>query len=497
VSGSTEKLLRVWDPRTGQKTMKLKGHTDNVKSLLVYRDGSQVLSGSSDGTIRLWSIGQQRCIISRRMPCDAVWALQANENWSRIYCGGRDGSVWVVDLRQADSIRLLCREEAAVLRLLVLPDEQRLCVATTASHVNTYSLAPRTMEDCFNDLPSETASSSRPPSPSDSGPPTPPEEAPLLSPPDWVLPGGPSIRQAFVLNDKRHVLTRDTQGNVALFDVLKAVKVEDLGVVDFEKEKEKRNKMVFIPSWFTVDLKTGLLAIHLSEKRDEVDCMSAWVSEREAGLGDQCGDGDVKVNYGELLLKALFAYWPRTYCPEDLSDPESDPGSPRHIPMGNKYFSVPPHTPLILSEVAGRTLYRLLVVDAQRDTEEMLLQDTVPPWLSDILVDKVLPRPRNKVFFFLQPHPSYGVKREKRDRLSANDFITLKKVAEHVAERVVCPDGASTSSGGEDKENLTPGKVQLLCCERVLDGNMDLRTVQHFIWNSPGQDLVLHYRPIK
>ena len=63
---------------------------------------------------------------------------QANENWSRIYCGGRDGSVWVVDLRQADSIRLLCREEAAVLRLLVLPDEQRLCVATTASHVNTY-----------------------------------------------------------------------------------------------------------------------------------------------------------------------------------------------------------------------------------------------------------------------------------------------------------------------------------------------------------------------
>ena len=31
MSGSTEKVLRVWDPRTCAKLMKLKGHTDNVK----------------------------------------------------------------------------------------------------------------------------------------------------------------------------------------------------------------------------------------------------------------------------------------------------------------------------------------------------------------------------------------------------------------------------------------------------------------------------------
>ena len=34
--------------------------------------------------------------------------------------------------------------------------------------------------------------------------------------------------------------------------------MEELGKVDFEKEKEKRNKPVFVPSWFTVDLKTGV-----------------------------------------------------------------------------------------------------------------------------------------------------------------------------------------------------------------------------------------------
>ena len=37
VSGSTEKVLRVWDPRSCGKLMKLKGHTDNVKALVLNR----------------------------------------------------------------------------------------------------------------------------------------------------------------------------------------------------------------------------------------------------------------------------------------------------------------------------------------------------------------------------------------------------------------------------------------------------------------------------
>ncbi|KAI8015360.1 WD repeat-containing protein 48 [Camellia lanceoleosa] len=35
VSGGPEKVVRVWDPRIGSKTMKLRGHTDNVRALLL------------------------------------------------------------------------------------------------------------------------------------------------------------------------------------------------------------------------------------------------------------------------------------------------------------------------------------------------------------------------------------------------------------------------------------------------------------------------------
>lgn len=35
-------MLQVWDPRTDEKLMKLKGHTDNVRALLLSPDGTTV-----------------------------------------------------------------------------------------------------------------------------------------------------------------------------------------------------------------------------------------------------------------------------------------------------------------------------------------------------------------------------------------------------------------------------------------------------------------------
>ena len=75
--------------------------------------------------------------------------------------------------------------------------------------------------------------------------------------------------------------------------------------------------MVCVPSWFTVDLKTGMLTIHLGQ--GENDCLSAWVSARETGLAPNDAV-DQKVNYGGLLLQALLEHWPRHYAVEEESE---------------------------------------------------------------------------------------------------------------------------------------------------------------------------------
>lgn len=41
---------------------KLRGHTENVRCLLLHPDGSILLSGAADGTIKLWDLCMQRCV---------------------------------------------------------------------------------------------------------------------------------------------------------------------------------------------------------------------------------------------------------------------------------------------------------------------------------------------------------------------------------------------------------------------------------------------------
>lgn len=120
----------------------------------------------------------------------------------------------------------------------------------------------------------------------------------------------------------------------------------------------------------------------------------------------------------------------------------------------------------------------------------------------------------------------------------ANDFIQVRKVAEHVYDKVLGAgsDSGSVAGGGNtvssgspagdrantdsnaDNSSLAEEKVELLCNDQVLDPSMDLRTVRiklnkrfvivekifnmhfsqvrHFIWKSSA-DLTLHYRPVK
>ncbi|GIY83902.1 WD repeat-containing protein 48 [Caerostris darwini] len=458
VSGSTEKVLRVWDPRTCQKLMKLKGHSDNVKALAINRDGTQCLSGSSDGTIRLWSLGQQRCVATIRVHEVGVWALQTNDSFTTAFSGGRDRKIFKIDLRNTEIKALIGEETAPVLKMILTPDASSLWVATTDSSIKNWSVNSRNarMEDYDTEI-----------------------LPPINQQADHIVKGNPSIRHYAVLNDKRHILTKDTDNNVQMYDVLKASKVEDLGQVDFDTEVKKNFKLIYVPNWFTVDLKTGLLCIHM----DEPDSFAAWVSSKEFGLGSIEGP-DPKVNLGGLLLQALLEHWPATYSADEECDSNMNerPLEERQA-SGNPYFSVPEHIPVIFSEVGGRTLLRLLVGDAGRETEELLLHETVPAWVTDVVVSKNMPR-FNKIPFCLLPVQASGAKPLRKERLSASDMLQIRKVVEHVYEKIMgagSDAGSQTASqsggsGGQEKcesekdeerTSIAEEKVELLCQDQV------------------------------
>jgi WD40 repeat protein len=54
VSGSSDETVRLWDVVTGAALQTLEGHSGQVTSVAFSPDGKQVASGSYDETVRLW-----------------------------------------------------------------------------------------------------------------------------------------------------------------------------------------------------------------------------------------------------------------------------------------------------------------------------------------------------------------------------------------------------------------------------------------------------------
>ena len=53
VSGSVDKSVRVWDASTGAQPKALNGHTDYVRSVAFSPDGTRIVSGSFDKSVRV------------------------------------------------------------------------------------------------------------------------------------------------------------------------------------------------------------------------------------------------------------------------------------------------------------------------------------------------------------------------------------------------------------------------------------------------------------
>jgi WD40 repeat protein len=66
VSGGSDGVLRLWNLSNGHLEMSLSGHTDRVNAVAFSPDGSRILSGSRDKTIKLWErkSGQELLTIS-------------------------------------------------------------------------------------------------------------------------------------------------------------------------------------------------------------------------------------------------------------------------------------------------------------------------------------------------------------------------------------------------------------------------------------------------
>lgn len=100
--GGPDTGVRLYDPRTNGNASgpvsQLLGHTDMIRTILLSKSGRTLLSGSSDGSVRLWDVGEGRCVHTMTHHNTSVTTLwSANDELEIFYSADKDGYLCKVD----------------------------------------------------------------------------------------------------------------------------------------------------------------------------------------------------------------------------------------------------------------------------------------------------------------------------------------------------------------------------------------------------------------
>ncbi|KAF9065696.1 WD40-repeat-containing domain protein, partial [Rhodocollybia butyracea] len=144
-SASDDKIIHISDIRQLHSSnpiqYKLVGHTEAVTCIQYSPDGTRLISGSTDCTIRLWDTTTREIIatISTNSP---VQCLVVSRSGHQIACGSNEGSIQVWDANTGEQSEVInCGDyEGSISAIVFAPDGRRLLSGSTDGEVHVWEL---------------------------------------------------------------------------------------------------------------------------------------------------------------------------------------------------------------------------------------------------------------------------------------------------------------------------------------------------------------------
>jgi WD40 repeat protein len=104
LSGSEDNTIKLWDTNTGNLIRTITGHTSFVNSVAFSPDGRQILSGSSDNTVKLWDAETGNLIRTFAGHTGTVNTVAFISNYKQIVSGSDDRTIRLWDLATGKEI---------------------------------------------------------------------------------------------------------------------------------------------------------------------------------------------------------------------------------------------------------------------------------------------------------------------------------------------------------------------------------------------------------
>ena len=111
VTGSSDGTARVWDAASGLDLLCLKGHTGVVSSVAVTPDGRRIVTGSFDGTAKVWDTVDDRNLLTLKGHPGPIWCVAITPDGQRLITGGDDGTIRIWEAASPEQVAFWANQD--------------------------------------------------------------------------------------------------------------------------------------------------------------------------------------------------------------------------------------------------------------------------------------------------------------------------------------------------------------------------------------------------
>ncbi|MFC1636982.1 protein kinase, partial [Planctomycetota bacterium] len=134
ISGGLDKTVRVWNAITGAEIMTLRGHGDfsdypelsPVSSVAFSPDGQLIVSGSYDSTVKIWNVGTGAEVMTMREHSHIVNDVTFSPDGKCFASASADKTIRVCDVATGAELQVLQGHEKEALSVAFSPDGKRI-----------------------------------------------------------------------------------------------------------------------------------------------------------------------------------------------------------------------------------------------------------------------------------------------------------------------------------------------------------------------------------
>ncbi len=141
VSGSADNTLKVWDLDSGQLLHTLNEHSARVWAVTITPDGEKIISSSSDNTLKIWDLASGQLLHTLIGHSHWVKVVTVTPDGERVVSGSRDGTLKVWDLANGQLLHTLRGHSDYVWAATVTPDGERVVSCSWDNTLKVWHLA--------------------------------------------------------------------------------------------------------------------------------------------------------------------------------------------------------------------------------------------------------------------------------------------------------------------------------------------------------------------